>query len=109
MPRAGVEPPPSYEERILSPLRGYSHHSTARYQVVFTDVSAVKASYVSLGTNTYPPHLPLIRVQPRDAICSLLFFAEAAIKWIIFFRVRFQLFGEHSMHESDGKRSFAHS
>jgi hypothetical protein len=25
------------------------------------------------------------------------------------FRGRFQLFGEHSMHESDGNRSFTHS
>ena len=44
----------------LSLLRGYSHHFTTRYQAVFTDVSAVKARYVWLGTNTYPPHLPLI-------------------------------------------------
>jgi hypothetical protein len=40
------------EQRILSKLRGYSHHSTTHYQAVFTDVSAVKASYVSLGINT---------------------------------------------------------
>ena len=40
------------EQRILSPLRGYSHHSTTRYQVVFTDVLVVKASYVSLGIGT---------------------------------------------------------
>jgi hypothetical protein len=39
-------------QRILSPLRGYSQHSTTRYQVVFTDVSVVKASYVSLGIGT---------------------------------------------------------
>src|SRR5882762_8238366 len=69
VPGAGVEPAPSYEERILSPLRGYLQHSTTRYQVVFTDVSAVKASYVSPGTNTYPPHLPLIsekRIERPD-------------------------------------------
>ena len=44
VPGAGFEPAPSYEERILSLLPGYSQHSTTRYQVVFTDVSAVKAS-----------------------------------------------------------------
>ncbi len=36
-------------ERISSPIRGYLPHSTTRYQAVFTDVSAVKASYVRLG------------------------------------------------------------
>src|ERR1700736_1183070 len=60
VPRAGVEPAHPYGQRILSPLREYSPHSTTRYQVVFTDVSAVKASYVWLGTTTYSPHLPLI-------------------------------------------------
>src|SRR3989442_13333802 len=49
VPRAGVEPARPYGQRILSLLRGYSQHSTTRYQVVFTDVSAVKASYVWLG------------------------------------------------------------
>jgi len=39
-------------QRILSPLRGYLLNSTTHYQVVFTDVSAVKASYVRLGTGT---------------------------------------------------------
>ena len=53
------------EHRILSPFRGCLHHSTTRYQVVFTDVSAVKASYVRLGTNRYPPHLPLIFLGHR--------------------------------------------
>jgi hypothetical protein len=52
VPRAGVEPARPYGQRILSPLRGYSQHSTTRYQVVFTDVSVVKASYVSLGIGT---------------------------------------------------------
>jgi hypothetical protein len=47
-------------QRILSPFYGHSPNSATRYQVVFTDVSAVKASSVWLGTNTYPPHLPLI-------------------------------------------------
>jgi hypothetical protein len=32
-----------FGQRILSLLRGYSPHSTARYQAVFTDVSAVKS------------------------------------------------------------------
>jgi hypothetical protein len=52
VPRAGVEPARPYGQRILSPLRGYSPHCTTRYQAVFTDVSAVKASYVWLGTGT---------------------------------------------------------
>jgi hypothetical protein len=52
VPRAGVEPARPYGQRILSPLRGYSQHFTTRYQVVFTDVSVVKASYVSLGIGT---------------------------------------------------------
>jgi hypothetical protein len=39
------------EQRILSPFRRYSQHSTTCYQIVFTDVSAVKASYVWLSTN----------------------------------------------------------
>ena len=30
-------------QRILSPFRGYLPHPTTRYQVVFTDVSVVKA------------------------------------------------------------------
>jgi hypothetical protein len=60
VPRAGVEPARPYGQRILSLFRGYSPQSTTRYQIVFTDVSAVKASYVWLRTNTYPPRLPLI-------------------------------------------------
>src|SRR3989449_11494947 len=63
VPGAGFEPAPSYEERILSLLPGYSQHSTTRYQVVFTDVSAVKASLRIVGMNTYLPHLPLIQLQ----------------------------------------------
>jgi len=39
-------------QRILSLLRGHSHHSTARYHAVFTYVSTVKASDVGLGTGT---------------------------------------------------------
>jgi len=50
-------PRTSYEERILSPYRRYSRHSTTRYQAVFTDVSVLKACYVWLGMNTYLPHL----------------------------------------------------
>ena len=65
VPRAGVEPARPYGQRILSLLPGYSQHSTTRYQVVFTDVSAVKASYVLLGINTYPPHLLLIFPRHR--------------------------------------------
>jgi hypothetical protein len=42
------------------------------------------------------------------AFVPALFFAERhRVDSIL--RVRFQLFGEHSMHESDGNRSFAHS
>ncbi len=52
VPRVGVEPTRPYGQRILSLLRGYSPRSTTRYQAVFTDVSAVKASYVWLGTGT---------------------------------------------------------
>ena len=52
VPGAGFEPAPSYEERILSPFDRHSRHSTTRYQAVFTDVSAVKANYVSLGIDT---------------------------------------------------------
>ena len=52
VPRAGVEPARPYGQRILSPFRGCLPHSATRYQVVFTDVSAVKASYVWLGTGT---------------------------------------------------------
>jgi|ERR1700686_2020861 len=85
VPLRESNPHPITSTRILSLLRGYAQNSTTRYQVVFTDVSAVKASYVSLGTNTYPPHLPLIRVQPHETICGLLRFAEAANKWIVFF------------------------
>ena len=81
VPGAGVEPARPYGQRILSPLRGYSQHSTTRYQVVFTDVSAVKASYVWLGTNTYPPHLPLIRVQALWPAFPL----PSTIGWIAFF------------------------
>ena len=33
----GVEPTRPYGQRILSLLRGYSPHSTARYQAVFTN------------------------------------------------------------------------
>ena len=49
-----------YTQRILSPVRRGSPHSTVHYQAVFTDVSAGKASYVSLGTNitsSSSPHL----------------------------------------------------
>ena len=52
VPRVGVEPTRPCGQRILSPLRGYLPHSTTRYQVVFTDVSAVKARYVWLGIST---------------------------------------------------------
>jgi len=52
VPRAGVEPARPYGQRILSLLRGYSPQATTRYQAVFTDVSAVKASYVWLGIGT---------------------------------------------------------
>ena len=52
VPRAGVEPARPYGQRILSPVWGYSPDSTKRYQAVFTDVSVVKAYYVSLGMNT---------------------------------------------------------
>lgn len=52
VPRVGIEPARPYCQRILSPCRGYLPHSTTRYQVVFTEVSAVKASYVRLGTST---------------------------------------------------------
>ena len=52
VPRVGVEPTRPYGQRILSPFDQHSRHSTTRYQVVFTDVSAVKASYVSLGIST---------------------------------------------------------
>jgi hypothetical protein len=52
VPRVGVEPTRPFGQRILSPLRWYLLHSTTRYQVVFTDVSAVKASYVRLGIST---------------------------------------------------------
>ena len=44
VPRAGVEPARPYGQRILSPLPGESQHSTTRYQAVFTNVSAVKAT-----------------------------------------------------------------
>jgi hypothetical protein len=73
--------------------------------VVFTNVSAVKASYVSLGTNTYPLHLPLIRVSHMTAFVAALFFAERH-RVVSILRVRFQLFGEHSMDESDANRSY---
>ncbi len=49
VPRAGVEPARPYGQRILSPLRGCLPHATMYYQVVFTDVSVVKAHYVLLG------------------------------------------------------------
>jgi len=52
VPREGFERSRDYSQRILSLFRGYSPHSTTRYQVVFTDVSAVKASYVWLGIGT---------------------------------------------------------
>jgi hypothetical protein len=39
---------------------------------------------------------------------AALFFAEHH-RLDSIFRMEFQLFGEHSMHESDGNRSFAHS
>jgi hypothetical protein len=52
VPRAGVEPARPYGQRILSPLLGDLPHSTTRYQAVFTDVSAVKASHVWLGIST---------------------------------------------------------
>src|SRR6266496_2384950 len=63
VPRAGLELARSYGQPILSPIRWYLPQSTTRYQVVFTDVSAVKASYVRLGIDTYPPHLSLIVVH----------------------------------------------
>jgi hypothetical protein len=44
VPREGFEPSRDYSQRILSLFLGNSHHSTTRYQAVFTDVSAVKAS-----------------------------------------------------------------
>ena len=49
VPRAGVEPARPCGQWILSPFRGTLPHATTRYQAVFTDVSAVKASYVRLG------------------------------------------------------------
>ena len=52
VPRVGVEPARPFGQRILSPFRGYLHHSTTRYQAVFTDVSVVKARYVWLGIGT---------------------------------------------------------
>src|SRR6267143_5672639 len=57
VPRAGVEPARPCGQRILSPYRRYLPHSTTGYRVVFTDVSAIKASFVRIGTNTCPPHL----------------------------------------------------
>src|SRR5882724_2412750 len=36
VPRAGVEPAPSYEERILSPLQSALPSLTKRYEPVFT-------------------------------------------------------------------------
>jgi len=39
VPKAGVELARPYGQRILILLRGYSQHSTTRYQIVFTDVS----------------------------------------------------------------------
>jgi hypothetical protein len=42
-------------QRILSPLDTHSDHFTTHYQVVFTDVSAVKASYVWLGYEHVTP------------------------------------------------------
>ena len=52
VPRVGVEPTRPYGQRILSPLDVHSPHFTTCDQVVFTDVSAVKASYVGLGIST---------------------------------------------------------
>ena len=46
VPRVGVEPTRPHGQRILSPFRGCLQHSTTCYQVVFTDVSAVKAADV---------------------------------------------------------------
>jgi len=45
VPRVGVEPTRPYGQRILSPFRRCLPQSTTRYQAVFTDVSAVKASW----------------------------------------------------------------
>jgi hypothetical protein len=44
VPREGFEPSRPYGQRILSPFDRHSRHATTRYQVVFTDVSAVKAT-----------------------------------------------------------------
>jgi|SRR6267378_1127772 len=52
VPGAGVEPAPPYEERILSPFPRCLPNGTTHDQAVFTDVPAVKASYVRLGLDT---------------------------------------------------------
>ena len=52
VPREGFEPSRDYSQRILSPIPAYLPHATTRYQVVFTDVSAVKARYVRLGIDS---------------------------------------------------------
>ncbi len=52
VPRAGVEPARPYGQRILSLVSGYLPRATTRYRSVITDVSAVKARYVRLGTGT---------------------------------------------------------
>jgi hypothetical protein len=44
VPRAGVEPARPFGQRILSPFTGSLPRSARHYYVVFTDVSAVKAT-----------------------------------------------------------------
>ena len=48
----GVEPTRPYGQRILSPFDRHSPRSTTCYQVVFTDVSVVKATDIRLGLAT---------------------------------------------------------
>ncbi len=60
VPRAGVEPARPYGQRILSPGSRHLPGPTKRYQAIFTDVSAVKASKLAsdLVTNGIPLIFP---------------------------------------------------
>ena len=45
VPRAGVEPAPSYDERILSPFEGILPDLTKRDEPIFTGLAAVKVMF----------------------------------------------------------------
>jgi hypothetical protein len=66
--------------RSIGLNKSSSHHSAARYEATFADVSAVKARHVWLGTSNYPAHLSVI-ARSINTIYGGCFESSAATKF----------------------------